>query len=266
VEAHLDTGSPLTGILHLSPWDVALIVGVSLHATTIAYLHDPRWKALVLTLPVPFTLASLSVGLRVDATNVAALVLLMGYTCGVYLLHGRWRAPIVPAIVLCAAGYCGLAALLAPRLPRGEAAFWALAAAVFVAAAAAYRAMPPREEPGHRSPMPVYLKLPLVATVILVLVIIKQYLQGFMTLFPMVGVIASYEGRHCLWTLTRQIPVLTMSMVPMLAVMRVLYPLVGLPGALVGAWVVFLAVLVPFTLRQWARHGAPGRSQPNAPG
>ena len=252
----MDTGSHLTGSLHFSPWDLALIVGVSLHATTIAYLHEPRWKALVLTLPVPFTLASQSVGLRVDATNVAALVLLMGYTCGVYLLHARWRAPIVPAVVLCAAGYCGLAALVAPHLPRSEAAFWALAATVFVAAVAAYRAMPLREEPGHRSPLPVYLKLPIIAGVIFILVIIKQHLHGFMTLFPMVGVVACYEGRHCLWTLCRQIPVLAMTLLPMMATMRLIYPVAGIGWALAAGWCVFLAVLIPFTRWQMGREPA----------
>jgi hypothetical protein len=236
--------------LCLSGWDIALIVIVSVHATALAYLHAPKWKALLLTLPVPFTMASLSLGVRVDTTNVAGLALLMVYTCGVYVLHRCWRAPIIPTIVVCAAGYCAVASLVAPHLPRTDAAFWALAALVFSSGVGLYRLMPPRDEPGHRSPLPVYIKLPMIAAVILCLVIIRKYLQGFMTMFPMVGVVASYEGRHCLWTLSRQIPVLMMTSLPMMAVIRLTYPAVGLGWALASGWVVFLGLLIPITLRE----------------
>jgi hypothetical protein len=239
--------------LTLSTWDIALVAAVSVQATALAYLPSPRWKALLLSLPVPFTLASLSVGRRVDGTNILALVLLLGYTYGVYYLRARWRLPIVAAIVLCAAGFCATACTLAPWVPRPEPAFWALVGLVFGLGVLLWRVMPYREEPTHRSPLPVYVKLPLVAGVILVLVVLKQYLQGFMTVFPMVGVVASYEGRHCLWTLTRQIPVLMLTMLPMMALVHVLYPYAGLGWALAGGWVLFAALLTPFTLRQWAR-------------
>lgn len=241
----------LGNILSLSAWDIALIATVSVHATAIAYLHDPRWKAFVLALPVPFTLASLSLGAQVDATNLGGLVLLMGYTLGVYMLRRHARMPIILAIVLSAAAYCGAAALIAPHLPRAETTFWIAAALVLTLGAGLYRLMPEREEPGHRSPLPVYVKLPIIAAVILLLVIIKQQLQGFMTLFPMVGVVASYEGRHCLWTLARQIPVLMVTMVPMMAVMRLVYPVAGTGWALAAGWMVFLVALAPFA--PWRR-------------
>ena len=236
--------------LSLSGWDIALIVLVSLHATALAYLHHPRWKALLLTLPVPFSLASLSIGARVDATNVAGLPLLMVFTCGVYVLYRRCRVPIILAIATCAAGYCGLASVIAPHVPRTGTAFWCLAVVVFAAGAALYQLMPPRDEPGHRSPLPVYIKLPIIAAVIFVLVVLKQQMQGFMTLFPMVGVVAAYEGRHCLWTICRQIPVIMMTLLPMMAAMRLLCPLVGIGWALAGGWVVFLCLLVPIAIRQ----------------
>ena len=242
--------------LSLNNWDFVLIAAVSVQATALAYVRHPRWKAFLLSLPIPFTLASLSLGVRVDVTNVMGLPLLMVYTCGVYALHLNLRVPIIAAIAICALGYCGLASLLAPVMPTGEAAFWAIAVAVFLSGALLYRLMPPRDEPGHRSPLPVFVKLPIVVGVILALVIIKHQLRGFMTLFPMVGVVASYEGRHCLWTICRQIPVIMMTLLLMMLVMRVLYPVGGMGWALAGGWAAMLALLVPITLRDAARQDA----------
>jgi hypothetical protein len=246
----------MDNLLHFSAWDLALISVVAVHATALAYLHHPRWKAFLLTLPVPFSLATLAVGARVDTTNVVALMLLLGYTLLVYQLHARWRVPVVVAIVLGAAGFCLAASFLAPRLPRDDVAFWTAAGLVFVLGLVLFRAMPHRPEPGHRGPLPLYLKLPLIAMVVTGLVLLKRELQGFMTMFPMVGVIASYEGRHCLWTLSRQIPVVMLTSLPLMATVRLLTPHWGLGGALAGGWVVFLAVLVPLTRWQWRRAAA----------
>ena len=57
-------------------------------------------------------------------------------------------------------------------------------------------------------------------------------------------------GRHCLWTICRQIPVIMMTLPPMMATMRLLYPAVGLEWALAGGWAVFLCILVPVAIRQ----------------
>lgn len=252
LENDLNAGSGIAKLLTFSGWDLALIVLVSLQATLLAYLPQPRWKAFLFTLPIPFTLATLSLGQPVNCTNVAGLLLLFGYAGGVYVLHARWQFPIVPAIIACAIGYCGLAALLAPHLPQSDLAFWGVVTFVFLTGVLLYSIMPARDEPSYRSPLPVHLKLPLIMMVIFFLVLVKRYLQGFMTMFPMVGVIGSYEGRHCLWTLTRQVPVLMMTTLPMMVTMRLLYPFAGLAGSLAGGWVVFLAILIPLTRRQWA--------------
>ena len=92
----MSTEHCLIGILAFSGWDMLLVVAVSLQATALAYVPHPRWKAFLLTLPVPFTLASLSVGQPLDSTNVVALLLLLAYTYGVYCLHVRCRVPMYP--------------------------------------------------------------------------------------------------------------------------------------------------------------------------
>ena len=244
------------GIVTLTGWDILLIVVVSTQATVLAYLGRPHLKAFLLGLPVPFTLATLSLGHPIDSTNVLGLILLMGYHAGVYVLHARLRVPIVPTIAFCAAAYCGLATVIVPHLPRSPLAFWLSVVFVFAFGVALYRFMPSRDEPTHRTALPPYIKSPLVAGVILFIVIIKQQLQGFMTVFPMVSTVASYEGRHCLWTIMRQIPVLMITITPMMATIYLLEPNVGMGWALAGGWVVFLSILLPFTHFQWAAHAA----------
>ena len=235
-------------IFHLGPWDLGLVLVVSLQATLLAYLARPRWKAIVLSLPVPFTVATLAVGLRPNITHVLGLVLLLAYTHGVRLLYIRLRLPILLAIVTAAAGYILVASSLVPWLPS---------VAVLALAVGLFRALPERAEPDFRSKLPVWLKLPIIAAVIIGLVILKGWLQGFMALFPMVGVVAAYEARHSLWTMGRQIPVLMMATVPLMAVSHITQPLVGLGLSLAAGWLAYLAVFLPVA---WHMRSGPSAS------
>jgi hypothetical protein len=232
-------------------WDGILIGVVSIQALALACLYHPRWKALLLSLPLPFTCAALAVGQPVDATNVVGLALLLGFTYGVMVLHVYWRVPIFVAIVLSAGGYAGVGTLLARWLPKGDAAFWVATGLVLLLAVALLVVVPHREEPGHRTPLPVWLKLPLIVAVVFGLVTIKRYLGGFVTVFPMVGVIAAYEARKCLWTISRQIPVVMVTILVLIVVCRLVQPRAGLPWALAAGWVAFLAVLLPLTRYRW---------------
>lgn len=225
---------------------------VTIQATVLSYVHAPKWKAFVWSLPVPFTLASLALGRPIDATNVMGLNVLLIYTHGVRLLYTRFRIPIVVAIVLCAICYCVIGWRLARILPSTDLAFWLTSAATYLFAIILYLTTPHREEPGHRSPLPVYIKLPLVGCVILSLIIVKNYLQGFMTLFPMVGVIAAYEARKSLWTISRQVPVLMIAMIPFMATCRLLQSRLGLAPSLLFGWIVFGAALALLTRHMWS--------------
>lgn len=237
--------------LRIGPWDAVLIIGVSIQATVLAYLRDPKQKALVLVLPVPFTLATLSLGRQVHATNVMGVILLLGYTFAVWRLHAKLRVPIVPAIAAAALGYCVVGWAIASLVPASEWAFWVAAASALALGVTLYATMSEREEPAHRSPLPVWIKLPIVCGVIAVLVLIKNVLLGFMTVFPMVGTVAAYEARHSLWTICRQIPILMMGMVPMMVTCHLTYDRVGLGGSLAIGWLVFLSLMLPLTRDVW---------------
>jgi hypothetical protein len=231
-------------------WDAILLVAVSLMGTAVAYVHHPRRKALILSLPIPFTAVVLSQGHGVNATHVLGLLLLLLYTYGVRFLYVKLRLPIVLSIALSAGGYAVAGVVLARHVPATPAAFWIAAGAVFLLAAVLHGFVPHREEPGHRTPLPVWIKLPIIVAVVAALIISKKMLQGFMATFPMVSLLAAYEARHSLWTVCRAIPALTLCMLPMFAVMHIAESRIGLAGALVAGWLVYLSLLIPLMRRQ----------------
>jgi len=237
--------------LSFGPWDYALLSVVSLQATAIAYLHRPKFKVLLMGLPLPFTLATLALGDRLNVTHISGLMALLLYTHGVRLLHYNARVPIVAAIAVSAAGYSIIGTCMAGVLPVTAAAFWIAAGLGLGVAFALFAATPHREEPGHRTPLPIWMKLPIVASVIFMLIVAKHILSGFMTLFPMVGVIAAYEARRSLWAVCRQIHALALAFVPMAITIWLVQGRVGLGRALVAGWAVYLLVLVPLSWRMW---------------
>ena len=230
-------------LFNIGPWDIALVAAVSAQATVLAYLYRPKWKAFVLNLPIPFTIACLAVNRPIDATNVLGLILLLLFTHGVRLLYSKLHLKIIPSIALSAFGYCLIGWLFARFIPAGEPAFWLSCLITFGIAVTLLKIFPDRPEEGHRTDLPVWLKLPIIITVVTFLVAIKKELLGFTTVFPMVGVIAAYEARHSLWTISRQIPVLMLTMIPMMAVCRLGQHQFGLGPSLAMAWVLFLALL-----------------------
>lgn len=223
--------------------DIALIVAVSAMGAAIAYVRNPEHKAFVMMLPVPFTLATLTLGRPIDATNVLAMGLLFGFTIGVWALHTRMRWPILATIPVCALAYSAGGILLNRLLPTHELAFWTAALSVAGGAILLVRTLPYRTEPHHRTPLPVWVKLPTIALVVAGLVVVKHHLGGFMTMFPMVGVIAAYEARYSLWTMVRRVPWIIVIMTPMMAVIRMTQAHIGLPGSMALGWLLLPVLL-----------------------
>ncbi len=232
-------------------WDLLLLVLVTLMGTLLAYLHHPKWKAFILGLPIPFTLASLSLGQEVVVTHVLGLPMLILYANAVRWLYRSVGLPILPAILLAAGSYAVLGVSVASVVPETETVFWVLVVGMLIVSGFILRIMPHREEPGHRTPLPVWIKIPMIAGVILCLIIGKKVLQGLMTTFPMVGLVAAYEGRHSLWTMCRTVAAFQLWIIPMMATVHVAQPHIGLGSALVLGWLVYLSLMIPMTLRHW---------------
>ena len=248
-------------MISLGFWDGALLVLVSAQATLLAYLSHPKWKALILALPIPFSLATLAVGAPINTSHVVALNVLLAFTHGVRCLHYRAGLPIIPSISISAVGYCVAGALLRMVLPQTAGAFWLACALTMLVAIFTHAIYPRHEEPSHRSPLPFWIKFPAVVGVVSMLILIKSILQGFATMFPMVGVFAAYESRNSLGAVCRALPDFMIAMVPMLAVMRLVQPRLGLIAALGVGWLVFIPMLYPLIRDFWR---TPIASQPKA--
>ena len=161
--------------IELGWWDLALIVIVSLQGTLLAYLPAPKWKAFLISLPVPFTLSSLALGKPVSAQNVLGLVLLLFFALAVRWLHQGARVHITVAIALAALGYCGCGTLLVQVVPETPLMFWL--SALGVIGLGIWLLADAHRKPDYRSLLPVWLA-PVMMGVILFIVVIKDALQG----------------------------------------------------------------------------------------
>ncbi len=241
------------GVLHFGVWDYILILAVSAMATTMAYVYHPRWKAAILALPIPFSMALMSLGQPIDATNVLGLLALIVFTQGVRILHHNARLPIFPAILLSIVAFVAIAVPLNHIVPKTDAAFWGCWAGVLLLSVLLLALQPPRPEPGHREELPIWIKLPMVLLITTGLVLAKKHLGGFMTVFPMVGVFAAYEARHSLWTVSRQISLFAIPFLLLLATIRFAWAYLPPIGAILCGWVVFMGILLPTMLAAWRR-------------
>jgi hypothetical protein len=229
-------------------WDYILIGIVSLQVMVAAYVYDPKWKALIMTLPFPFTFASLSVGQQVDAVNVCAMIAMFLFMQFVRVLHVRYRLSIYVAIGMSVLFYVAMGWALSSFIPRTELAFWTSCIIVFSCALFLYFWLPARQEPGDRATLALWIKLPMTVLLVSGLVWIKPQLQGTMTFFPMVGVFIAYEARKSLWTMGRQNTIVIMTVLPMLIFVHVCYAYVGLGLGLTLGWLIFLMNL---TFLKW---------------
>ena len=167
---------------------------------TIAYVRTPRAKALIYSLPVPFSCAYLATRLPINATHLSGLMLVVGYNWLVYLLT-RAKVPLLLAIVLSAAAYFGAAMALRPLAAIS---LWWLAATGLLGWLIAWAAYRPRLEPTHRSRTAWFVKAPLIFTIAMIVFNTTHLLSGGVGTFPYAGLFASYESRHSLRTLAGQ--------------------------------------------------------------
>lgn len=229
-----------------------MLGGVVTLATVLAYTRQPAWKAALAMSPVPFSLATLALGLPVSTTHVLGLYTILLFYALIRWLYLRWRVPILPAIVVAALAYTGVGMGLKPFLPVTSQGFWLAIAATIVSGVMAYRWMPVRREPEHCSELPVVIKSLLVALVVVCVILLKKRLAGFAALFPVVGVIAAYESRHSLWTIMRAAALMMLTITPMMVVIRLATPYVGLGFAILLGWIVHVPVAAYF-LRDFRR-------------
>lgn len=221
--------------------------------TTIAYIHDPKLKMLVFSMPIPFTCAYLVAGRPVDATAMSGVVLVTLYHWIVYLMVMRWRLPLGVGIGTSIAGYIFIAWLIKDWMISVP--FVAAMAVVLVMWFIGFMCYQGVKEEGHRSRSPWYVKLPLVFGIALVIYSITWLLAGAVTTFPYAGVFTSYEMRRSLRTLAGQYMVNNLSFVAMFAAIALGEHLHwARPFPLLTGWAVVIACIWMIYALGW---GAP---------
>jgi hypothetical protein len=231
-------------------YDILLMIVVVLMIVGVSYLKHPRWKAFIMLLPLPSTVATLSLGKPVDASFLIGLPLVMLFFCFIYFLYKKLGVNIVIAIIISTISYGLTGILILPFLSTSPLVFWIIFLFVISFGVVLYNFMPEPNETGHRTMLPLYIKIPVVVIVVFLLINMKYLLGGFMPMFPMVGVLAAYEARHCLKTVFSQIPSAIMALAPMFAVCYLTQNIWGLYGGLGLGWLVYLVLLL-FTRKMW---------------
>ena len=232
-------------------YDLALVVLVSVQVTAVAYLYQPKWKALAFSFPIPFTFGTLALGQPVDATNVLGLMLVLAFLHAVRILYQRFEVPIVIAIAVSAFAYGVIGLALAKIVPGSDLAFYLACSCAIAVATMLVRLPRHADEPGHRTSLPIWVKLPIILAVVIVLIVIKHQLRGFMASFPLVGVLAAYEARHSLRTLCRQLTIMFFCMIPLMIVSRLLEPRIGLSASLAAGWIPCMTILAVYSRSLW---------------
>ena len=182
----------------MGKWDYALVAAVTLQASLLAYLHARRGGRPWCCYPHPLHDGGAGRGpadRRHECLGAGAVV----------SLHARRSPAALPSAGADHSGdtgrglgYCLLGAAAARLLPEGDRFFWFSVLLVAGLAVVALATFPQPEELGGRTELPPWIKLPAIAAVVLGLVLVKNWLQGFTTAFPMVGLIAAYE-RETVW-------------------------------------------------------------------
>lgn len=230
--------------LQFITWDYILIIAVSLHALTIAYISDPELKTLAVLFPLPFTIAVLSVGEPIGMNHVSGLLLLLIFTHLVRFLHCTLKVPILVSIVISSMLYCVISIWMNSFLFDSCKFFWPIVAIVFVIIFGLYCGMPSRSERAYRTTLPIYIKLPILVSVVALLILMKKMLGGFMTVSPMLAVIIAYECRYSLWAMTQKMHVVMLGLLSMMITCRVSQTRVGIGWALAMSWISFGVVCV----------------------
>jgi hypothetical protein len=230
--------------------DVLLIVVVTLLACGVAYIRQPRLKAFILFLPLPSTIVILSLGRPVDTSYLLGMPLLMIFFYLVYVLHVRGHLPVVISIITSAVIYCLVGGEVHPFLPKSSRMFYLIYLAIGGVTYGLYRWTSDTDERGYQTPLPIYVKAPIIILVVFFLVKIKYYLSGFMAGFPMVGVVGAYETRYCLKTVFRQLPLMIFCTSTMFAVCFAVQNYWGLYGGIVAGWAAYFILLI-LLRRQW---------------
>lgn len=233
--------------LHFEFYDFLLIAVVTAFGTLSAYLRDPQLKAVTATVPIPFGFTYIAIGLPIGAPNAGGAFLCLLYVHIVRILTYRAHVPVVFSIAAGIITFIVLGALLLPVFPGSDAFFLGICAFDFALGVILFQTQTYRKGTRYRTPLPVYIKAPIVAAVVAGLMVLKKLLGGFATSFPMMNSVVSYESRLSLGDQCRQLPIFLIAAPFMFIAMHYIEALAHLNHwiVLVIGFSIFMAIYYP---------------------
>lgn len=223
-----------------------LVAAVTFMSCGMAYIRDARLKALLYALPLPLTASTIVSGIPYEATHVTGQLIIWCMIWLCWYLHASRRIGIMAVIGVTLLIYMATVLALSSIIPRwGEEweawIFYGIVIFQFCLAALLLRILPEKNDPGHRSSLPVYLKCAIIFVIVCCVVAARDYLRGFMVSFPYITTFGLYESRHSLYTFAWRNSYFMLAIMPAMAVFRRLFPdVAGIGWALVGLWCVYL--------------------------
>ena len=245
--------------LHFSLYDWLLIFMVTALGTLSAYLKDPQLKAVTATIPIPCGFAYIAVGLPMGAANAISGFMCFLYVHIVRILHYKIKVPIVPSIIAGLAFFVIMGTFLMPRIPNTEACFIGACLFDLIVGIVVFQKQTYKSGVRYKTPLPIYIKAPAIASVVSGLMLIKQLMGGFCTSFPMMNSIVSYESRFSLGDQCRQLPLFLIAGPFMFVEMRYLEIGLGL-----NHWIVLLCGYILFAAIYWPLNKELKRRNENA--
>ncbi|MCL2000484.1 MAG: hypothetical protein FWG74_03535 [Planctomycetes bacterium] len=234
-------------------WATVLLVAVvTLQSCGMAYIHDAKLKVLLYALPLPLTASTLVSGLPFEATHVIGIFTIWCILWLSWLLKSFRRLGIMAVLGIVMLLYLATVFAVLSVIPkRGEPwepyFYYGIAIFQFCLALLLRRLLPERNDPGHHSSLPVYLKFTVILVIVCCVVVAKDYLRGFMVSFPYITLFGLYESRHSLYTFAWRNSYFILAAMPALTTFRLLFPdLTGIGWGLAGLWCVYLPLYFLF--------------------
>jgi len=244
-----------TIISNLGIWNILLLILLPTMGTAMSYIPHAKWKAFIAVIPVPFTLITLSIGTFKGVDSALGVIILLAYIFSVKFFYQKLHIPIVLSILLAVIEYCILAYILKILVPNTVPMIIIFTSIYFSLSVWIHLKMPYKEEPHYRSPLAVWKKFLILLLLAIFAIIMKNYLGGFMSVFPLFSIIGAYESRSSLYTFCRYISLAMIGFGFLLSTMYILQDDYGLIPALIAGLSIYIPLFSIMLLAMWKKDG-----------
>lgn len=223
--------------------DLVYAVVIGCVIAYMAYIRNPKTKALVYSLPLPITVVLLASNLAVNASNIIGLALVIGFLWLTYYLHTIRRWHILAADICSVIMYVVIGYLAVKFISLGFFVTVGIYVICWLIYVLKYHHQPEQTTKSKSDALPPLAKGIGSAAIAFVILRLKEVLSGIVVTFPFSGVFAVIESQKSLKT---QAHVVTRNSIAVLLLFVTLYVLPHTLPVLFrisAAWTIYLLAL-----------------------